>query len=120
MEGYAKLGPLEQRMKITTMDGREAVTVTTPSMWALADEFADELRRSGRHTEAWVMRKFGMAIQLQAARAECLFPDGPITNGTIAEFINSCTVENLPDEDAPGESAENPTQAVQDGNREAE
>lgn len=119
MEGYAKLGPLEQRMKITHMDGREVVTVTTPSMWALADEFADDLRHSGRHTEQWVMRKFGLAIQMQAARAEGLFPDGMITNGSIAEFINTCTVENLPDECSTGEP-ENPTQAVQDGTPEAE
>lgn len=106
MDGI-KLGNLENAYRITAPDGRAAVTVTTPSMWALADDFADALRLSGKHSEIWILRRMTYAIQMQAAQAEGLHPDGPITLERVYEFLNLCKVEVVdaerihPDEDAP-------------------
>lgn len=106
MDGI-KLGNLENAYRITAPDGRTAATVTTPSMWALADDFADRLRMSDRHSEIWILRRMTYAIQMQAAQAEGLHPDGPITLERVYEFLNLCKVEELdaerihPDEDAP-------------------
>lgn len=111
-----KLGNLENCYKITSDDGRVVETVTTPSMWAIADEFIDGLRMSGRHTEAWIVRKMTFAIQMQAAQAEGLFPDGPLSVERIAEFLNLCKVETVKTERIhPEERPEDPTPAAPEG-----
>lgn len=112
--GTLKLGMLEKAIRITSKDGRCVETVTTPSMWALADEFCDELRLTKKHTEAWILRKLGFAINMQAARAEGLFDDGPIDLASLAEFLNDCTVEAIESEtDSSGaDKSADPTQAA--------
>lgn len=114
-----KLGHLENAYRIRHIDGREALTVTTPSMWALADEFADGLRVSGHHSEGWILRKMTFAIQMQAAQAEGLFPAGPITLERLTEFLNVCDVEEAEAEAPEADEAEDPTQAAPDGGPEA-
>lgn len=117
-----KLGNLENAYRIVGPDGREAVTVTTPSMWAVADEFADGLRASGTHTELWILRKMTFAIQMQAAQAEGLHPEGPVTLDGICEFLNSCKVEPVLSEriHTGGDEPEDPTAAAREGGLEAE
>ncbi|RDB70677.1 hypothetical protein [Eggerthella sinensis] len=111
-----KLGNLENAYRIVAPDGREAVTVTTPSMWALADDFADGLRLSGRHSELWILRRMTFAIQMQAAQAEGLHPDGPITLERIIEFVNLCKVDNVPAERIHSdEEPSDPTRAAPAG-----
>lgn len=113
-----KLGMLENAVRITAKDGRSVETVTTPSMWALADEFCDTIRLTKKHTEAWVLRKLGFAINMQAARAEGLFEDGPIDLDSIAQFLNDCTVEAVASQKA-GADGEDPTQAAPEEGPEA-
>lgn len=109
-----KLGILESAIEITTLDGQKTKTITTPAMWALADEFADSLRMEGGHSEQWIIRKLSFAIHMQAARAEGLFPEGPIDTASIAEFLNACEVRHLPSDPASegGADEEDPTQAA--------
>ena len=98
-------GALEIRFSFTPVDRdgsdvKNCEAYSTPSMWAIADEWADEMqaRRPGAHTDAWIRIKMLDAIALQAARAAGLVPDGEVSLEAIAELNNSYSVDVLPDD----------------------
>ena len=90
-------GLFEVALRFEPRDGSEPVeTVTTPSMWALADEWADGLRAgSAAHSEAWVSAKMTEAVFLQAAQREGLVRPGPITLVKISEMTNLYEVSEV-------------------------
>ena len=89
-----KLGAFEFLLRFTPTDGGETVeVVTTPSIFALADEWADTLRAKGDHTSEWVDQKFGGAMFLLGAMEAGLMPDGPITLASIAEVMSRYEVD---------------------------
>lgn len=83
------LGALEWGLRFTPHgEGRETETVSTPGMWALADEWADGLRASGGHTDGWCALKHGQAVYLLAAQREGIMPAQPLSAEAIAELMN--------------------------------
>lgn len=99
-------GALEVRVRIAPRSGGEAVeTTTTPSMWALADEWLDSLIYSDPHTPAWIEQKLLQAIYLQAARSEGLAAPGDITLEAIAEMVNALDIDVVGE---PGEGDASP------------
>lgn len=89
------LGSLEIAFRLTPNGGEPVVTVSTPAMFALADEFADTLRALGGHTDQWINSKFVAAIAVQAMQAEGLAPAGELSLGLIAAAINICDFEDV-------------------------
>ena len=109
MAGKTKLGAMEFRLTFTPMDGGEPVeVVSSPSMFALADEFTDTIRAKGGHTEEWMSSKLAGAIFVLAARDAGLMPDGPLDLASIAEVMNAYDIDM--EDPEPGE--ENPTTAA--------
>lgn len=103
-----KLGAFEFHLVFAPTGGGDPVeTVSTPSMWALADEWVDGLRAAGGHTAEWYDRQLGSAIFLQAARDLGLAPEGELSVAAIAEVLNAYDVE-IADEHEP-EGGGNPT-----------
>lgn len=96
----------ELELLLVPRDGSEPVAVTTtPSMWALADEWADTLRVGpAPHSEWWLGRKMADAAALQAAQASSLVRPGAISLELIAEMNNLYKVVDQ-DEDG-GEGAD--------------
>lgn len=89
-----ELGMLEYEITfIEIATGKETKAVTTPSMWALADEWADRVRGRGGHTPAWVNAKMGQAIWLQAAQDAGLVDGDTIDLVQISEMMNRYEVE---------------------------
>lgn len=90
-------GLFEVALRFEPRDGSEPVeAVTTPSMWALADEWADGLRVGDKpHSEAWVAAKMTEAVFLQAAQREGLVRPGPITLVKISEMTNLYEVSEI-------------------------
>lgn len=109
-------GDLEMRIAFTPSGGGETVvTQSTPSMWALADEWIDTVMAqnvaAGRdHTRAWYNGKLIACIELQAAQAAELVPQGGFSLVRIAEMLNRYDVE-LVEEKAGGEDGPDPTTA---------
>ena len=93
----APRGLFEVALRFEPRDGSKPVeTVTTPSMWALADEWADGLRTGERpHSESWVSAKMTEAVFLQAAQREGLVRPGPITLVKISEMTNLYDVSEV-------------------------
>lgn len=109
----SRLGMLEYHLTFKPFDGSETVeTISTPSMWALADEWVDELRAQGKHTDSWYDTKLGGAIFLLAAQEAGLVPAGPITVSAIAEVINAYDIDMV-----EPESDENPTGSGREGSQ---
>ena len=102
-----KLGAFEMRLTFTPHDGSDPVEViSTPSAFALADEWVDTIRARGEHTPEWCDRMFGSALFLLAAQDAGLAPSGPVTTTAIAELLNAYDV----DMDDPGaDEGPNPT-----------
>lgn len=103
-------GALEIRFSFTEVnDGAVTEAYSTPSMWALADEWSDALQarsydeKTGRfeHTDEWVRVKMLDAIALQAAQEAGLLRPGAISLDRIAVMKNLYTVDVLPDEQPP-------------------
>lgn len=89
-----KLGALEFELTFTPYDGgKPAKTVTTPSMWALADEWVDSLRAAGGHTAEWYDSKLGGAIFALAAMDLGLMPEQPLGVAPIAEVLNAYDID---------------------------
>jgi len=85
----APRGALEVTVRFEPVDGGAPVEgVTTPSMWAVADEWCDTLRAEGSHTDRWIELKLVDAICLQVAQAEGLMRGGAPTLARIAELKN--------------------------------
>ena len=102
-----KLGAFEFLLTFTPNDGGEPVEiVTTPSIFALADEWADRLRAAGDHTPEWVDQKFGGAMFLLGAQEAGLVPSGPITLASIAEVMSRYDIDMKTADEVEGE---NPT-----------
>lgn len=103
-------GALEVEITFAPEAGGDAVKATsTPSMWAIADEWVDTLRATAAahgllHTKAWYDGKMVAAIQLQAARAAGILPEGPLTLGKIAEMLNAYDV-SMPKDAGTGDGA---------------
>lgn len=117
-----KTGYLEDRYIITdSLTGESVETVSTVAMFLQADDYADQLRKTRKHTEQWVMKRFSWAHAALAAAHEGLFEmDGELDEATLGEFVNRFTFETVPDDpDEPGEGAENPTRAAQGAGLEA-
>ena len=101
-----KLGAFEFKLTFTPNGGGDPVeTVTTPSIFALADEWVDTIRAEGKHTPEWCDRQFGGAMFLLAAQDLGLAPKGPITVEAIATLLNAYDVD-MEDGESEGE---NPT-----------
>lgn len=103
-----KLGAFEFRLTFRPADGGEERTiVSTPSMFALADEWADTLRAAGGHTEDWVNAKMAGAIFLLAAIELGLVDSQPVTLGGVAQVMNDFDVDM--DDGSEGGGEANPT-----------
>ncbi len=90
----APRGALEVTVVFEPLAGGAPVEgVTTPSMWAVADEWCDTLRADGSHTDRWLELKMVDAICLQAAQAEGLMRGGAPTLARIAELKNLYSYE---------------------------
>ena len=83
-------GLFEVVLRFEPRDGSEPEEcVTTPSMWASADEWADGLRMGPKpHSNAWIAAKMTDAVFLQAAMAAGIVKPGPIDLVRIAEMNN--------------------------------
>ena len=111
-----KLGNFEFLLTFTPQDGDPVEVVTTPSIFALADEWADTLRAKGGHTDEWVDQKFGGAMFLLGAQEAGLMPDGPITLEAIAEVMSRFEVDMQTADEVAGE---NPTQTAPEAAQDA-
>ena len=111
-----KLGALEFKLTFKPYSGGKPIqTVTTPSMWALADEWVDSLTAAGGHTAEWYDAKLGGMLFALAARDLGLIPDGELGVGSIAEVLNAYDID-MESGDEPGE---NPTPTAPAGDPEA-
>ena len=107
-----KLGALEFELTFSPYDGGKAVkTVTTPSMWALADEWVDSLKAAGGHTSEWYDSKLGGAIFALAAMDLGIIPEAPLGVAPIAELLNAYDVDMV----SGDEQGENPTPTDPEG-----
>lgn len=112
-----KLGAFEFLLTFTPHDGGDPVeVVTTPSVFALADEWADTIRARGEHTDEWVDQKFGGAMFLLGAQDAGLMPSGPITLAAIAEVMSRYDVDMATADDEP---AANPTRSAPEAAQDA-
>lgn len=104
-------GLFEVVLRFEPRDGGEPEEcVTTPSMWATADEWADGLRVGPKpHSNAWVAAKMTDAVFLQAAMAAGIVKPGPIDLVRIAEMNNLFEVVDVKavSEAAEGDGAGN-------------
>ena len=111
------MGDLEMRIRFTPAGGGDAVELqSTPSMWALADEWIDNIMAqniaNGRdHTRAWYNGKLISCIELQAAQAADLVPQGGFSLVRIAELLNAYDVEIVDEEGGDGDGDADPTTA---------
>ena len=120
-------GVFEFPVEFVPMDGGEPVEVwTTPSDWALADEWVDGLRAASlkttvaddgqvvlvsTHTDAWLNSKMTSAAHFLAAQSAGLMRPGPIDLGALVEMQNLYEVRDVAtaeDADQPPEGG-NPT-----------
>lgn len=110
------MGDLEMTIKFTPAGGGDAVELqSTPSMWALADEWVDTIMAQNiamhrDHTRTWYNDKLIKCIELQAAQAAGLVPQGGFSLVAIAEMLNVYDVD-LPEPDGGEEAPANPTTA---------
>lgn len=122
--GYTR-GALEFAFKITERGtGEETVVMSTPAMWAQADEYHDKLAAQGEHTEAWLTSKYLLAlVMMAAAKAGIIVKSKGVPSiGAQADFLNRYSFEEVSAEYqvAGSDEAENPSKAVQEGGQEAE
>lgn len=83
--------------------GKPVLAVTTPSMWARADEWSDTLRVGAEpHSQAWVTAKMVDAARLLAAQAAGIVRPGALSLELIAEMTNAWEIRDTSAEDAPG------------------
>lgn len=121
MESYT-LGRLEFAFKLTNFKTREeTIVVTTPSMWALANEYQDELRSEGKHTEGWALSKYLNVLAMMAAsRVGLIDVKGIPSLEDQAKFMNEYEFEDVSylyqDKDAD-EDIEDPTNIDQEGDQ---
>ena len=112
--GERRSGDLEMTIAFTPAGGGETVEAqSTPSMWALADEWIDSVMAqniaAGRdHTRAWYNGKLISCIELQAAQEAGLVAQGGFSLVRIAEMLNAYDVE-IVDEDGGAEATPDPT-----------
>ena len=112
-----KLGPFEFRITFTPRDGGDPVeAISTPSAFALAEEWADELRATGRHSAEYVDQKFGGALFLLAAQDAGLARKEPLSMAAIMSLLNAYDIDMEADE---GEPVENPTPAAPEAAQDA-
>ena len=96
--------------------GEPVEAQSTPSMWALADEWIDTIMAqniaAGReHTRAWYNSKLISCIELQAAQEEGLMPQGGFSLVRIGEMLNAYNVD-IPEEGDDAEDGDpDPTSA---------
>lgn len=120
-----RLKNLEFALKITEREtAHETVVVTTPSMWAKADDYRDSLRAKGGHTSMWYVTRFMVYLSMQAAASAGLIPafKGIPSTEAQAEFTNVYDVDDVTEDynREAAEGGEDPTEAVQEGGQEAE
>ena len=106
-----KLGPFEFRITFTPRDGGDPVeAISTPSAFALAEEWADELRATGKHSPEYVDQKFGAAQDAGLAKRE------PVSMAAIMQLLNAYDIDMEADEGEPGG---NPTTAAPEAAQDA-
>lgn len=118
-------GALEFAFKITERaTGEETVVMSTPSMWALANEYQDKLLAGGKHTNGWALGKYITVLSMLAAAKAGLIkqPKGIPTLDEQAQFVNLFDVSEVSEEyaEAEGDDVENPTKSDQEGDQEAQ
>ena len=112
-----QLGPFEFLLTFTPHDGGDPVeVVTTPSAFALAEEWADELRATGKHSPEYVDQKFGGALFLLAAQDAGLVRKEPLSMAAIMSLLNAYDIDMEADEGEPGE---NPTPSAPEAAQDA-
>ena len=114
------LGMFEERVRFDGAldgDGAPRETVTTPSQFALADEWTDRLRATGGHTSGWIGARAAWATWMLAAHDEGLWPSDELSLPNVYEFVSALRPARVPRADAP--SGANPTQAAPEGGPEA-
>lgn len=126
MEIY-KLGRLEFAFELTEADtGEKKTVVSTPSMWAIANEYQDSLIAEGGHTGSWVMAKYlNVLVMLAAARAGLIAePKGVPSLEEQAEFMNRYSCEDVSAQykkaASDDDDAEDPIDIDQEGDQAAE
>ena len=117
MEKY-KLGNLEFAFKFVDADGNETIGVSTPAMWALAQEKLDCDRKSGNHTNEYITNNYVNYLALMTAKSIDLVNDDAPTMENIATLLNKYDVFEV-SEDYPREKSDpnevNPSLSDQEG-----
>lgn len=120
-----KLGNLEFAFKLTNnKTGEETLVVSTPAMWAIANDYQDKLLAKGDHTHGWVIAKYiNVLVMMAAAKAGLINKSKGIPSlNAQADFINDFSFEDVSHlyKASKGDEEENPTQGDQEGDQEVQ
>lgn len=121
-----QLGTLEFAFKlIDRKTGEEHVVVSTPAMWAMANDYQDKLMAEGEHTKGWIITKYVNVLAMLAAKKAGVIQinKGIPSLEAQAQFINDYEVSDVSHQykaDKEEDDAANPTNPDQEGGQAAE
>ena len=121
-----QLGTLEFAFKLTDRKtGEEHIVVSTPAMWAIANDYQDKLMAEGEHTKGWIITKYVNVLAMLAAKKAGVIQinKGIPSLEAQAQFINDFDLSDVSHEykaDKEDDESVNPSKADQEGDQAAE
>lgn len=109
-----KLGSLEFAFEFTDADGEKTVGISTPSMWARAQERLARMKKEDVFADEFVQWTYLNYLALMVAKQEGLVENDSPSTAAIAAMLNHYEVKDVSDEyESDIEKVANPEDPMQ-------